>query len=1044
MCKATPPPTYTYSVDTLREIGRGTNCPVNRDVRKKLFSLRIWSPRYKYREQDALPPPRESSMVDTADGNKEDQQPNPDSSIKLGVVNCLSLRSRLDYLLDHTTEHDIGIMALTETWLSNDLSRNKSVVDECASHGYSLHHSPRDNGHRGGGVGVLISDRMNSTIRHIPGSAKIASFEYMELVIAIGSVSLRLVVIYRMPPSKVNKLKKGTFCIEFSDYLEKLSCASGVVVIVGDFNINYLDKSDPECKQFINVLNTFNFIQNIELPTHSSGHLLDYVICRRDCTSVSQFIVSDFISDHRALHVSLACMRPHPPRKLIQVRALRRINSDALETDLTDLHMDSNCTDVDVVVAQYDDKLSSILDKHAPLKCIYVVDRELNVWINDGILALKIVRRKSESVWRKTQLTVHLEIYKDNCLAVKKAISESKANIIKNKITESKGDQKKLFEIVDTLLGRKKIMKLPKYDCPVTLASKMNSFFVDKIENIRAEFPLLEIDLPPFTFDNMDNILPTCTAVFEQFNSVSKDELTKIITLMNKTTCSSDPFPSKLLFSHLSCIIDSLLFIVNLCLSTSKFPSSCKSSILIPLIKKPSLDTEILKNYRPVANLSFLSKIIEKVIATQILRHITDNSILDNFQSAYKAGHSCETALLRVYNDIVTTIGKGNGAFLVLLDLSAAFDTIDHDNLFYMLERYVGIRGNALRLIKSYFSGRSQRVQIDGILSDIASIVCGVPQGSVLGPMKFCLYMLPLSSILRYHNIGYHIYADDTQLYVSFKCKDPKASIEILNKCISDIRVWMIKNKLKINDSKTEFIIFRSPQQKLDLSDVSVSVGDIQIPSSSRVRDLGVVFDDCLNFNDHVSNICRTTHLHLRNIGRIRKLLTFDAAAQLIHALITTRLDSCNSILYNLPACTINRLQKIQNQAARILTLSARRNHITPVLQDLHWLRVNDRIIFKILILTHKAVNCVAPSYLCDLIEFNSINKTARTRQACDALLLKIPPMSKLCSDTYLCRSFSYAAPHLWNDLDFEIRSLPFGQFKSKVKTLLYLKYFDA
>ena len=173
-------------------------------------------------------------------------------------------------------------------------------------------------------------------------------------------------------------------------------------------------------------------------------------------------------------------------------------------------------------------------------------------------------------------------------------------------------------------------------------------------------------------------------------------------------------------------------------------------------------------------------------------------------------------------------------------------------------------------------------------------------------------------------------------------------------------------------------------------------------------------------------------------------MLTFDAAAQLIHALITTRLDSCNSILYNLPACTINRLQKIQNQAARILTLSARRNHITPVLQDLHWLRVNDRIIFKILILTHKAVNCVAPSYLCDLIEFNSINKTARTRQACDALLLKIPPMSKLCSDTYLCRSFSYAAPHLWNDLDFEIRSLPFGQFKSKVKTLLYLKYFDA
>ena len=130
-------------------------------------------------------------------------------------------------------------------------------------------------------------------------------------------------------------------------------------------------------------------------------------------------------------------------------------------------------------------------------------------------------------------------------------------------------------------------------------------------------------------------------------------------------------------------------------------------------------------------------------------------------------GHSCKTALLRVYNDIVTTIGRGNGAMLVFLDLSAAFDTIDHDNLFCILEKYVGICGNALKLIKSYFSNRTQRVQID-ILSDFANIICGVPQGSVLEPSKFCLYLLPLGAILRNHNIGYHVNADDTQLYVSF------------------------------------------------------------------------------------------------------------------------------------------------------------------------------------------------------------------------------------------------------------------------------------
>ena len=158
---------------------------------------------------------------------------------------------------------------------------------------------------------------------------------------------------------------------------------------------------------------------------------------------------------------------------------------------------------------------------------------------------------------------------------------------------------------------------------------------------------------------------------------------------MNNATCSSDPFPTRLLMCHIHAIVPILQHVVNLCLTTGDFPISCKSSIVIPLIKKPGLGREMLKNYR--------HKCYLLVISIRILGHILDNNIVDSFQSAYRAGHSCETALLRVYNDIVTTVGKGNGSFLVLLDLSAAFDTIDHDNLFYILEKYVGIGGSALR-----------------------------------------------------------------------------------------------------------------------------------------------------------------------------------------------------------------------------------------------------------------------------------------------------------------------------------------------------------
>ena len=189
-------------------------------------------------------------------------------------------------------------------------------------------------------------------------------------------------------------------------------------------------------------------------------------------------------------------------------------------------------------------------------------------------------------------------------------------------------------------------------------------------------------------------------------------------------------------------------------------------------------------------------------------------------------------------------------------------------------------------------------------MSGVANIVCGVPQGSVLGPLKLCLYLLPLGAILKYHGIGYHIYADDTQLYISFKCNNHLASLPKLNNCISDIRVWRINNILK-----------------------------------NKVRDLGVIFDQFLSFDDYISCVCRSTHFHLRNIGRIRHLLSHHATAQLIHALISICLDYSNSVLYNLPKSSILRLQRIQNQAACILTRTPRRDHVTEVLIDLHWLK---------------------------------------------------------------------------------------------------------
>ena len=369
--------------------------------------------------------------------------------VELGVMNCRSVDNKLDYIFDHCNDNKLDIVALTETWISNDPSKSNRVVIECAERGYTLHQIPRSSGRRGGGVGVMLNNSIKLTTRLMPVYAA-ESFESMELIITIVSISIRLVIIYRMPPSKENKIKRSSFITEFADYVEKHSCLNCRLIIVGDFNINWLDNNDSERKQFYTLLQTFGLVQRIDLPTYQNGHLLDYIITRESGDFASNFRVSNKISDHMALQVSLACQRHHPERKEIYVRSLRRIDKDALSAGLFAICVNHECSNVDIVVSQYNEDLSKLLDEHAPQKKIQIVDRPLNDWMNDDIQALKAIRRKKEDIWRKNPIVVNFEIYQDSCTAVKNAIAESKTHVMQEKISKTKGDQKELFKIVKT------------------------------------------------------------------------------------------------------------------------------------------------------------------------------------------------------------------------------------------------------------------------------------------------------------------------------------------------------------------------------------------------------------------------------------------------------------------------------------------------------------------------------------------------------------------------------------------------------------------
>ena len=229
--------------------------------------------------------------------------------------------------------------------------------------------------------------------------------------------------------------------------------------------------------------------------------------------------------------------------------------------------------------------------------------------------------------------------------------------------------------------------------------------------------------------------------------------------------------------------------------------------MITPILKKPSLDKDELCNYRPVSNLRYLSKLIERVVSTQLKHHINKYSLADPLQSAYKADHSTETALLCIQNDILKVLDSNKAMFLVMLDLSAAFDTLDHSTMLRRLQNQFGIHNTALKWFTSYFHNRTSHVTVSGADSDVSHIHLGIPQGSVIGPLTFIMYLSPVGDIIRQHSIKYHTYADDIKIYMDFDPSIPneaECALFRLSNCITDVQNGLIANKLLLNKDKTE------------------------------------------------------------------------------------------------------------------------------------------------------------------------------------------------------------------------------------------------
>ena len=367
---------------------------------------------------------------------------------------------------------------------------------------------------------------------------------------------------------------------------------------------------------------------------------------------------------------------------------------------------------------------------------------------------------------------------------------------------------------------------------------------------------------------------------------------------------------------------------------------------------------------------------------------------------------------------------------LILLDLSAAFDTVDHSKLLSILYHEIGLRGKVLDWFVSYLIGRRQAVNIKGRKSNYNGLSYGVPQGSVLGPVLFNIYVRSLINLLNQAGFIVHGYADDHQILKGFSIEFQYEAIRhSLPRCLDLIAVWMKTFFLKLNSSKSQIIIFAPPNlsNQIHIDNVKLSNGD-SIKISKVVTNLGVKLDSPLTFSPQINSLCSHSYQLIRNLHSVRKYLEVDHLRLLVQSIIVSKIDYCNSLLYGVSMSEINKLQRVQNSCARLIFGKKKNDHVTELLHTLHWLPVRQRIIFKILTFVFKYFQKNVPDYISDCLTIKNENNYT----------LDIPRTNTSYGD----RAFYCIAPKLWNSLPNFIRTATsYNQFKSHLKHLLFSNF---
>jgi hypothetical protein len=910
-------------------------------------------------------------------------------------VNAQSLYSHLQYFKDIFLPHNLHVIAVSESWLKSCITDDPIDLP-----GYKA--VRQDRATRGGGIIIYIRDDIKYKILSCSNNDGFTGTEFIITELTINKVKFLFSSVYRPPKLYCNL---DAFLDSLSTFLPLYSHN----LITGDFNID-VSKNSLAARCFIKNIDSLNLNILPSKPTHTHSHknkstptTLDlFITSNSDKILKNCQIEAPGLSHHDIIFLAYSLKQNKFKQKYVTFRDFKNIDINLLREDAKNIDWDSihMLDDVNDMVTELTSRLSYLIEKHIPLKTVRVTHKPAP-WRTQEVINLENHRDFALREYNKNKTAEKHEKYRVLRNRTKQVSRNSKIKYAKSQLN-IKLPPKILWKNSKELgIGKQKTKIKP----PIFTLNNLNKNFTTLPEGINKSYKQNTIkkieakilhDIPKFKFEPV--------------------RLSKIkIIIKNITTQAKgeDGISIDFIKLILDIILPTLTRIVNTSLITNTFPLLYKKARVHPLPKCSNPVNE--KDYRPISILPVLSKVIEKIVFEQLTQFIHP----DPFQSGFKAHHSTGTALLKITEDIRAALDKQQITILALLDFSKAFDTVDHDILIAKLKK-INLHADTVEWFISYLKDRTQKVVSHGQESTWLPNDCGVPQGSILGPLLFSIYIQDAPEILKH--CFYHMYADDFQIYLHSNLRQLNSTIKKMNIDLNALHTWSSENLLLLNPLKTQAMIIghsRLPITKIQQSCPSLKINNTEIPFINSAKNLGVIIDSKLSWEEQANLVCKKAYGSLFSLFKLQKFIPQNLKARLISALVMPHFDYCDFVCSDITKNVEKRIQRVQNTCIKFIEGLKKYDHVSHIYKKLNILKCEQRRSLHALTLIYRTINTPqnTPKYISELITtLKSTHK--RNNRSTKTSLLSIPYHRTARYD----KSFIVKYSRMWNDLPTVIR----------------------